>query len=144
MNGFLSEGIKLVRLSNAAAAGTTTITGTAARAGFNRCFIFAALGDVTDTSVLTLTGKSGNESDASDAVAISGAVATFTAGASDADNKELAVDVALNDDDYVTVTLARGTANAVVNGIFAIFYDSRIMPQLNSDLLAAVGRGVAL
>lgn len=141
---FLSEKMKLVRLSNAAAAAQTEVLGTASRAGFDRAFIFVALGDVTATCVLTLTGKVGDASNGSDAVAVSGASATFTAAASDADNKMLGVDVALDDSDYVSGSLTRTTANAVVDGMFALLYDSRIMPQLNSDLLAAVGRGTAL
>ncbi len=130
---FLTEHAKLVRLNNAAVAGQTTLTSTFSRAGYTHCLLIALLGDVTATSALALTGKTGDESNGSDAVAVSGAVADFTAGASDADNKILAVDMALDSKDYVTWTLARGTANAVVDGVFALLYNARTQPEANGD-----------
>ena len=141
---FLHEGAQLKRLNNAASAAQTALGSTFARAGFDRCLIFAALGDVTDTSVLGLAVSSGNESNGSDAVAISGASTAFTAGATSADNGLLAVDVALGDKDYITWALTRTTANAVVDGVFALLYHSRSLPVSQSNLLATIGKGVAV
>lgn len=141
---YLSEQALIKRLLNTTAGGTSTLTSTFARAGYDRCLILALLGDVADTSVLTLTGKTGDASNGSDAVAITGGSTTFTADATSADNGMLAIDLTLNDDDYITWTLARATANAAVDGVIALLYHSRFGPVSQANLLATIGRACAL
>lgn len=73
------------------------------------------------------------------------ATAAFTAGASDADNKVLVVDVFDPALRYVFASLTRTTANAVVDGIIAIQYTAGLRPttQDASVLASAIGPGLA-
>jgi hypothetical protein len=87
----------------------------------------ALLGDVSDGSVLTLTLFHGDSSDGSDAVATTLA-ATFTAGASNADSKALAISVRWPLKRYIRARLTRGTANAIVGGIIAIQHEPKYAP----------------
>lgn len=107
----------------------------------NVCFI-AITGDVTDTSVLTLTAYD-HTANAASGSAITGAAATFTAGASDADSKLLIVDVRQPQKRYVYAVLTRTVANAVVNGIVAIRYNGHKLPitQGSSVIASTLARG---
>lgn len=90
--------------------------------------VFVALtGDVTDGSVLGLNVEHGDESGGGD-MADTTATATFTAGATSADSKILAVDVYRPTKRYVRAVLTRTTANAVIGGIIAIKYGPRKAP----------------
>jgi hypothetical protein len=129
----LSDLVRIVRVSNAVAAGVTTLTSTISRHGYSGALIIALLGDVTATSALALTASLGDLSNGSDGVAVPGGSAAFTAGATDADNKILAVDVQFNSRDFLTWSLARGVANAVVDGVFVILYDAKVLTVPNDD-----------
>ena len=83
--------------------------------GYGGVSFIAFLGDVTDTSVLTLTAQGGQDSGGSDAADLAGAIATFTAGAADADSKLLIVDVVNPRDRYATATLDRGMRSCVLS-----------------------------
>ena len=118
MNNFL-ENCKLAVVEPSAAASQTTATSTTVdMLGFDTCTFLALLGDVTTTAVLTLTV---HHSDA----ASSGFVATdltttFTAGATDADDKLLALEITYPVKRYLRAALTIGTANAVLGGVIAI------------------------
>jgi len=112
---------KLTRVLSATAAGTSTLQSTVIdMAEFDSCTFIAALGDVTATSALELVVQHGDESDGSDAADVTGATTTFTAGASDADDKLLAVEVQRPTKRYLRAKMVRATANAVVDGIIAV------------------------
>lgn len=112
----------------AATAGQTALTGDVLdMSGWeNVCFI-AIFGDVTDTAVLTLAAYD-HTANAASGSAITGASATFTAGATNADSAMLIVDVRQPQKRYVYPYLTRTTANAVVNGILAIRYNGSKLP----------------
>jgi len=117
---FLSN-TKLTRVENAAVAGTTTLTSDVIdMKGFDGVTFIAFLGDVLDTSVLTLQAQQGDQSDGSDATNLAGVLATFTADATSADNNMLVVEIARPTKRFVRVTLTRATANAAVDGIIAV------------------------
>lgn len=142
MSTNLTKNALFTRVENAAAAGQTTLTtDTLDMKGYDGCTFIAALGDVTDTSVLTLTIATGDASDGSDA-ADTGIIATFTAGASDADNKLLIAEIVRPLKRYVTATLDRGTANAVVDGIFCIQTDANTEPVTQSASVVASDFGL--
>jgi hypothetical protein len=113
----------------------------AANGGYDGVVFVALLGDVTATSVLTLTAKENTASSTSSptpTAVTDGATAAFTAGASDADNKLLVVDVIRCNKRYIFASLTRTVANAVVDGIVAIQYRARNAPiTLDSSVLAA-------
>lgn len=124
---FLKD-MKFLAVENAAAAGQTTLTTDVVDTqGFDSVCFVVKLGDVTDTSALTLKGFTNDTNDTVTPTELSDNV-TFTAGATDADNKLLILDIHKPRDRYVYATLARGTANAVVDGIFAILYNAHEKP----------------
>lgn len=115
---------KITRVEASAVAGTTTLTTDILNMqGYDSVCFIALLGDVTDTSVLALKVLGNATNDTVSPTEYAGNAA-FTAGASNADSKMLIVDVQKPRDQYVYATLARGTANAVLDGIIAIQYNS--------------------
>jgi hypothetical protein len=129
MLNFLKDA-KILAVENAAAAGTSLLTTEVVdMQGFDSVCFVVKLGDVTDTCELTLTAKTNTaDSTSSPAPTVLSDTVTFTAGASDADNKLLMLDLHKPRDRYVFATLARATANAVVDGIFAILYNAHERP----------------
>src|SRR4051812_1089871 len=93
--GFLLDEIDISRVANSAIAATTDVTSSVVdMAGWDGCLFIALLGDVTSTSVLTLTAKENTaNSTSSPTPATVKATDAVTAGASDCDNKTLVVDV---------------------------------------------------
>lgn len=127
----------------AAAAGQTALTGDVLdmQGWENVCFI-AITGDVTATSVLTLSAYA-HTANAASGAAITDASATYTAAASDADSKLMIVDVRQPQKRYVYPYLTRTTADAVISGIIAIRYNGEKLPvtQGSSVLVSTLARG---
>lgn len=128
----------------ASAAQTELTTDVIDTADCDGVVFIAHLGDVTTGSVLGLVVDDSDEDDTGfDDLA--GPLA-FTAGASDADNKLLILDVYKPERRYLRARLTRTSANAVVNGITAIKYGKREVPVtqgatvLDSALLANPAR----
>lgn len=121
---------KVIPVEPAAVAGTSTLTTDVVDTqGFNSIAFIVSLGDVTDTSVLTLTAKTNTANSVSSPTPTTLAqTVTFTADATSADNKLLILDLHRPRDRYVFATLARATANAVVNGIYAVLYNAAERP----------------
>ena len=123
--GYLTENVAIDYIEAAATADTTTLTTDVLdMQGYDGVVFIAAFGDVTSGSVLLLSvlENTANSTSSPTPTAISGATAGATAGASDYDAKLIAVDVQKPTKRYVYATLARGTQNAVVNGVTAIRY----------------------
>ena len=139
--------VKITRVANAAAAAQTEVLSSVLdMQGYDGVMFVALLGDITATSVLTLTAKGNTASSTSSPTPVTQvATAAFTAGASDADNKVLVVDVFDPELRYVFASLTRTTANAVVDGIIAIQYTAELRPttQDASVLASAIGPGLA-
>jgi hypothetical protein len=121
---------KIIRVENAAVAATSElVTDVVDTIGFDSIAFLAVLGDVTSGSVLTLTGKTNSASSVSSPSPVTlTETATFTAGASDADNKIMLLDIHQPRQRYVFASLTRTTQNAVVDGIFAILYNAHERP----------------
>ncbi len=127
---------KITRLANDAVAGTSLITSSVLdMQGYDSVLFIALLGDITATSVLLLTakGNTANSTTVPTPLAYPD-TAGYTAGATDADNKMLALDIQKPRERYVFCTLARTIANAVVDGIIAIQYNSNNKPNLDATL----------
>lgn len=143
----LLKNIKVTPVAaSAVAAQTEVLTSVLDMSGFDGVMFIALLGDVTATSVLTLTAKGNTASSTSSPTPVTQvATSAFTAGASDADDKALVVDVYDPMLRYVFASLTRTTANAVVNGIIAIQYTAEYKPttQAATVIAAAMGPGVA-
>lgn len=137
-----------VYLSSAAvAAGTTDVDGGVIDmqngGGFDGIMGILTLGDVADTSVITMTLRESDNSDGSSSSAVSGASVDFTAGATSADSKILLLDVCKRTKRYVFFRVTRATANAPVAALHAIAYKAHVKPTtqpavvIDSTLLAA-------
>ena len=143
----LSKDVKITVVAAAATAATTAVTSSVLdMQGYDGVMFIALLGDVTDTSVLTLTAKGNTANSTSSPTPVTQkATDAFTAGASTADSKAIVVDVYDPALRYVFAELTRTTANAVVGGIIAIQYgaESRPTTQDASVIASAIGPGVA-
>lgn len=143
----LSKACKITRAANSsAAAQTEVLTSVLDMQGYDGVMFVALLGDVTATSVLTLTAKGNTASSTSSPSPVTQiATAAFTAAASDADNKVLIVDVYDPALRYVFASLTRTVANAVVDGIVAIQYMADLKPTTHDAtvLASAIGPGLA-
>lgn len=104
--------------------------------GYDDVTFLALLGDVTTGCVLTLTIQHGALADGSD-MANTSVAATFTAGASDADSKLLAVEGYIPTKRYARAVLTRTAANAVLGGIIAIQGQPKAAPVTQDASLIA-------
>lgn len=142
----LSKDIKVTVVAGAAvAAQTEVLSSVLDMQGWSGVMFVALLGDVTDTSVLTLTAKGNSANSTSSPTPVTQGAATFTAGASNADSKALIVDVYDPVLRYAFASLTRTVANAVVGGVIAIQYqpDSKPTSQDASVIASALVAGVA-
>lgn len=142
----LLKNVKVAYVAGAAAAAQTEVLSSVLdMSGYDGVMFIALLGDVTATSVLTLTAKGNTASSTSSPTPVTQtATAAFTAGASDADSTALVVDVYDPAMRYAFASLTRTTANAVVNGIVAIQYTAEYRPttQDATVIANAFGPGV--
>lgn len=113
---------KFVRVSDAVAAGQTTVTTSVVdMKGYTSVAFLAVLGTVTSTGVSTLTAKS-NTANSTSGTAVK--TSTTTAATTDNSNGMLLLDINRPSQEYVFATLDRTTANVAVDGIFAILYNA--------------------
>lgn len=124
---------KIMRVENSAVAGTSTLVSDIVdMRGYDSICFVAILGDVTSGSVLELHAKENSANSTSGSTELAGN-AGGTAGASDADNKLLVLDVQKPRERYVYCELERASQNAVVDGIIAILYNSHERPLATQD-----------
>lgn len=134
----LLKEMKIKRVMNAVVAGTSAQSTSAQdMAGFDSVCFVALLGTVTDNSVLTLTiNENTTNSNSGGSAVTNGATAAATAATSS--SLLLVVDVHNITKQYVYATLTRTAQNAVIDGMIAIFYNARSVPQgLDATILAA-------
>lgn len=130
MNNFLKN-CKVSRVENAATAGVDDLTTDVLdMSGFDSVAFIAILGDVTSGSAIELQvfGNTANSDSSPTPVELTADNVKFTAGASDADNKLLIVDVHRPSYRYVFGKLVIDTQNAVVDGIIAVQYNAKSLP----------------
>jgi hypothetical protein len=141
MNGTnLSLQARYTRVSPSAAAATTAINGSILdMAGFDSVLFIALLGDVTDTSALALTAQTNSVNSGTGMRTLAGSAA-FTAGATNADNNMLALEVHKPRERFIRPVLARATANAVVDGIIAVQFNAKDVPPGQSAGVLALTR----
>lgn len=127
----LLKDCNIVRVENAAAAAQTDLDSDVLdMSGYDAVAFIAALGDVTATSALELQvyGNTASSTSSPTPVELTADSVTYTAAASDADNKLMVVDVVRPAYRYVFCRVKRGTANAVVDGVVAVQYHAREVP----------------
>lgn len=138
MENSLLKNVKITVVEAAAAAGQTELVSDVLdMQGWDGVMFIAMLGDVTDTSVLTLTVKGNTANSTSSPTPVTQGSATFTAGATDADSKVLAVDISNPMLRYAFASLTRTAANAVVGGVIAIQYHAHLKPTTQDATVIA-------
>lgn len=142
----LGTDVKITVVSPAAVAAQTEIVSSVLdMQGYEGVMFIALTGDVTATSVLTLTAKSNTANSTSTPTPTTQVgTAAFTAGGTDADSKVLMLDYYKPIDRYVFASLTRTTANAAIGGIIAIQYSGRTRPSAHdvSVIASAFATGV--
>src|SRR4051794_10485321 len=118
LNMLLSENVRISRLKNAVAAGTSNQTGTtvdmAADGGYDGCLFLALLGTLTASQVTQM--KLTQSSDDGVADGYSDIAGSKTDAMADADsNKLIAIDIKRPTKQYLQPILMRATANAVLD-----------------------------
>lgn len=136
-------------INQAAAAQTDADSSVLDMQGFTGVCFVLKWGDVTATSALELQvfGNTANSTSSPTPVQITSSDVTFTAGATDADNKLMIVDIPRWNPTYryAFCRAKRGTANAVIDGAVAIRYNGKNCPVtqgsgvVGSSVLASKG-----
>lgn len=119
----------IVRVMTSQVAGTsdTLSSDIIDTSGYDGVTFLYALGDVTNTAVLTFRVQQNTANSTSGMATVLGDVAA-TAGASDYDNKLIVREVYRPQERYLRAQIVRATANAVVDGIIAILWKGRNSP----------------
>jgi len=123
---FLSNKVKTIRVSNAVAVGTTTITVTTVdMANYDGVRFLVLFGAITDGTP-NLQGRQGQQSNMSDAATLLG---TDVAMADTDDNKIGILEVVRPQERYVDCQIVRGGATGcVIDGVIAELFNPRVQP----------------
>lgn len=135
----LSKSVKIIRVMNAVAAGTTNQTSsTIDTLGYTGCLLLAACGTISASAVTTLSAQESKDDGSSDAyTAITGATsATYTPTTDN--NKMVALDINRPRKRYVQAVVNRATGNAVIDGVFAVLYNGNAPVVDDASLLSKV------
>ena len=119
---------KVIRVKNAVAAGTSNQTTTAVdTAGYQGCRFIAAFGTITATAVTSVKVTQADDAGISvNAEDLAGSGISLTPSTDD--NKVVIVDVYRPSRRYLQLSILRGTANAVIDGVVAELYEGRLYP----------------
>lgn len=145
MKSHATDEIKIINVSTAAVAGTSTITTSVVdMQGYDACRFIAVTGDATSGTVLTLTLKSNTANSTSSPTPTTEVSSTVTSlTATDCDEKILITDVIKPGGRYVFATLARATQNCVVNTILCELYRSKVKPVSADATVVASAKAVS-
>lgn len=137
MNLLNNVNIVRVHAGGAGAASATPTKGTILdMQGYKSVMFVAEMGDVLDTSVLSLKAGVSDTNDTG-AVTLLTDFATFTAGASTADDKCLVLDVPEVNKRYIEVQIFHVTANGPFDSILAIQYNPTNAPVTQGSTVVA-------
>ena len=128
MYPFLSDDCKLVRVADAAAAGTTAVNSDGVSvAGFDGVLFVALFGTLTANQVTQIKAQQSSDDAAADAYTdIEG---SETVAMDDADDNLMCfIDIFRPEEEYVRLVIERATANAVIDGVVAILYRAKDRP----------------
>jgi len=118
----LLQNVKITQVVTIQADGQATASGTILdMSGYEGVMFIASFGDVDDTSVLTLQVQQDNLNAAGGMATLTG-TSTYTAGATDADDDLLVIDIYRPLKRYVRCQVVSATANAIVGNVSAIQY----------------------
>lgn len=146
----ISENTKLIRHSNAIAAGQTTVTPASGVdvTGFAGCLFLVHWGTIVATGVQSAEVHTSSDDGVGDAfTALAGSKVVV---ADDDDNKITWIDVRGPVEKFLKCIINRGTADSTIDGISAIVYGAPTIPQTQAHatisggkLLISAAEGVA-
>jgi hypothetical protein len=136
----LGKGSKVLRVMNAVAAGTSVQTSTTFdMQGFDSVLILGAFGALTATQATKMKAQGGLLANGSDAADLAATGTPVGANMADTDsNTDLVLDLVRPLFRFITVVVNRGTANAVINGVWAILYNVQKTPAPIPSTLSSV------
>ena len=102
-------------------------------ANFEGVLFIAAFGTLDAGAATGIKVQQGAQANLSDAADLAG---TALSMADTDDNKLLMVDVNRPAERYVRAVVTRGTANAVIDGVIAIQYGTRVLPAVQDTSVA--------
>lgn len=121
----LGKDAKIVRVMNAVAAGTTEqISSAVDTAGFENCAFLAAFGAITSTAVTSVKAA---QCDTSGGTYADLTGTSITVADTD-DNKFAVLEIIKPRERYLKCYVERGTANAVIDGVWAILFNGKSLP----------------
>lgn len=129
----LSKECKLIRHSNAVAAGATAITPSAGvdTKGFDNVLFVAAFGAIVSGAATSIEVQQSSDDGVADAYsALSGSKVTV---ADDQDNKLAYVEIARPAKRYLKLVVNRATQNATLDGIVAILSGAHDVPTTHDS-----------
>jgi len=134
----LSRDIKVTRVLNGVAAGTSTQNGSALdMQGYEGVIFLAAIGTITSGAVTSLKAQEGDTSSPTADLTGSGVTIADTES-----NKVAMLEIVKPGKRYIRPVLVRGTQNAVIDGIIAIQYGARVKPPTQDTTVMAASKVV--
>ena len=121
-----------IRVSNAVAAGTTTVnSGEIDMQNYESCVITFAFGAITAGAVTSVKAQQSSDDAVGDAYAdLTGTSITV---ADDDDNKIVELEIVNPRERYVRGVISRATQNAVVDGIFVQRFGAKKLPAVDDS-----------
>ena len=131
----LLKEVKITRVMNAQAAGTTDVNSNAVdMQGFESVLFVVAFGTIDAGAVTSIKVQESDDASFSTAYDIEGSRVSI---ADDEDNKLLIIEVHKPLRRYVRVVVDRGTANAVIDGAIALQFGVGYLPVTQDSTVAA-------
>lgn len=132
----LANDLKIVRVMNAVAAGTSDQTSSAVdMQGFDGCAFLAAFGALTSGTVASVRAQQSADDGSVDTYAdLKG---SDQAVADTNSNKAVLLDIFRPQERYLKCVVKRATQNAVIDGVFAILYKSNKLPTVIDSTIVA-------
>jgi hypothetical protein len=132
----LTKEAKFLRVSNAVAAGQTTITSSAVdMQGFESCTFMALFGAITSGAATSIKVQQSSDDGATDAY--SDLAGTSVTVADDQDNKMAFVEVSRPTKRYLKCIVSRATQDSAVDGIIAVLTGAHEIPTTHPSTVMA-------
>lgn len=128
--GFLGDAVKITKVANATAAGTSTINSAVVdMQGYDGCLFLTTPGTITAGGVQSMKVQQDTAVGMGAAADLAGTGITV---ADDDDNQVFWLDVKRPRERYLRLVISRATQNSVWGEIYAIQYRGRMLPISNN------------
>ena len=128
--GFLADAVKITKVADATAAGTTAINSASVdMSGYDGCMFLTTVGAIVGGGVQSIKAQQDIVSGMGAAADLAGTNITV---ADDDDNQVFWLDVKRPRERYLRLVVSRGTQNSTWGEIYAIQYRGRSLPISNN------------